>query len=160
MIGWDSIRSASVSRPSHQQPLRGFAQVGQEMPAIGNLLGAWDGSANGVAIGARAVTGNDFDGRMLPKPPRNDGRLSAAEHFDRSARLQINDDATVAMSASDGPVVDADDDRCRGRLRTPRAAQLPQHSVAAGNQPKAASKARGCSAAQGIAQRTQGIVQS
>ena len=102
---------AQTRRPSCQQPLHGFPQVGQEMPAIGNLLSAWTGGASCIRIGAGAVSGHDLDARVLPKPTRNDRRLPAAEDFDRAAPLQIDDDGPVAMTTLDSPVIDGNDDR-------------------------------------------------
>ena len=97
---------------------------------------------------------------MLAKPVGDDRRLPAAKHLDRLASLQINDDGAVPMTALDGPVIDADDNRWRGRRGTSGTPQLPQHSVAAHGHAQPRSKASRRFSAEGVAERAHSLAQS
>jgi hypothetical protein len=115
-----------------QHPFDVVSQVGQQVPAVADLLCGRQCGLDGLGVGAGAISGNDLDAGVGAQPIGHRSRFSAFEHFDRFTPLQVDNDCPVAVTPCDRPVVDADDSRCGHVSGVGRSAQLPQHGVGAG----------------------------
>ncbi len=149
---------AKARRATHKHPLHRLLQVDQQMPAIGNLLSARTSDTNGFRIGASAVSGNDLDAGVLPKPVGDDRSLPGAEYFNGTPCLEIDGHGPVAMAMLDRPIVDSDDNWERHWRRATRPAQFAQHGVAAGVHSELASEPGRCRAAQSVTKRQKRVV--
>ena len=78
------------------------------MPTIGNLFSRRQRDVYRLRVGARSIPGNDLDGGVVLQPCDDRLRLPASEDFNWLASLQIDDDGSVVVTASDCPIVNAD----------------------------------------------------
>lgn len=95
----------------HRQ--EGRVGILQQVPAIGDLNGFWQGLRDGAAIDAVAVADDHFDLRMGTQPGFDRGRRAIRQQIDHPASFQIADQRAVALALAPGPVVDANYPRFR-----------------------------------------------
>ena len=94
-----------------EQAFDGLADVLQQVPSIGDLLGLGRCFGGGLGVGRRAVAADQLDAGMGLEP-RLDGRgVAVGQEVDDLAGLEVDDDGAVALSLAPGPVVDADEPR-------------------------------------------------
>ena len=89
--------------PEH--PFQGFAQVLEQMPAVGDL---WDGRIDLVhcqRIVAETVPSNHFNARMgfEPSSQRSSGAVGQQVH--RNTAFQVDEDRSITTPFGERPVV-------------------------------------------------------
>ena len=109
-----------------ENPGQSIAEVAQKMPAIHDLDRGWSAGPHTVGVGPGPVTGNDLHARMRLQPRRNRLRVAVGEQVDGAIAFQIDNDRAVALALAPGPIVDADDARCRHHRQGSRPDQALQ----------------------------------
>ena len=94
---------------------KGMAGVFHEMPAVGDLIGMWQGLCGGQRISAPTVSCDDFDLRLLDQPRLSSRRLPIWQQCDCLSPLKIANDRAISMIAAPCPIIDADNARWRWR---------------------------------------------
>src|SRR4051794_1114056 len=100
------------------------------MEAVGNLDGVWRTPACTVRVGAGTITADHADARVLTQPGYQAGRRPIWQKIDRTPTLQINQNRSVPLTTSPGPVVNAKYPWRLGR-RQRRCAHQPEERGAA-----------------------------
>jgi hypothetical protein len=100
------------------------------MPAISDLDGVRESPLRSDRIAAPTIPGDDTDLRVQRQPRLSRRRLPIGQKGDRRATLKVADQRAVAVIASPGPVIDADNRRRRKASR-PTAAHHTQQRVIA-----------------------------
>ena len=108
----------------------GLPHVGEQVPAIGDLLRLGSAEACTSGILRRAIPGDEFDAGMPFEPAGYRGCRATREEVDDAATIEIDDNRAVAAALPDCPVVDADPDGSR-RVGHRDAGDEPQHGRAA-----------------------------
>lgn len=126
------------------------------MPAIGDLLGMGQRDAHGLRVGTGPIPRDDLDGRVPAQPLRRSGSLAANENLDGLTSLQIDNDRSVVVTTSDGPVIDPNYPRLVTRPSNVCAPQLTQHRVRTGVQPQRSSQPGGGFASERMTKSLQG----
>lgn len=134
-----------VARPVMGEQRRDMlSEIGQQTPAICNLLGLWRSFLRGGGVLAPASPADDLNGRMLFQPGANCLDRAVRQQIDWFARFQITDQRARAQSALGSPIVNANDP---GRVFWPRHGRLADQAEKTRRacwQTYLASQARSC----------------
>jgi hypothetical protein len=84
-----------------------LAQVLDEMKSIGALAGLRRALVGTPSIEAASVSGHDLDLRMIPKPASRGSSRSVLKDIDDLAPFEVDNNCSVVVSLSGGPIVDA-----------------------------------------------------
>ena len=84
-----------------------LAEVGQQVPAIRDLLSLRGALSSRLRIRACTVTANDLHSRVGFEPFRNRIGFSIREQIHHPMGFHVHQNGSVAMSPTDGPIVDA-----------------------------------------------------
>nr|WP_238193025.1 hypothetical protein [Methylobacterium frigidaeris] len=104
----------------------GLPHVGEQVPAIGDLLRLGSAEACTSGILRRAIPGDEFDAGMPFEPAGYRGCRAIREEIDDAVTIEIDDDRAVPAALPDRPVVDPDPDGSR-RVGHWRAGDEPQN---------------------------------
>src|SRR4051794_11388425 len=83
-------------------------RVLHQIPAVGDLIGMWQGLCGGLRISATAVSGHDLDLGLLDQPGLGSRRFSVGQQGDRLSPFKVADDRAISMIATPRPVINAD----------------------------------------------------
>lgn len=97
---------------AEHQVLKGSTQVGQDMPAIGDLLCTRRSLPSSVGVGSSPITTHDLDARMFPEPGGQRLGSSIGEEVYPAAVLQINQDRAIGLAAAEREVINAKHTGC------------------------------------------------
>jgi hypothetical protein len=141
-----------------EEPLDRLAQVLQQMPTIGDLLGVRGRFGGGLDVVGPAVPADQFDTRMLFEPLLHRLGVAVGQEIHDVAPLQIHHDGAVTPPFAPGPIVDPDDaERGRGIVLDPLDA--PQERVRTGRHGQTGGEAGTGLATEGIADRLVGLAE-
>src|SRR5215467_16122551 len=84
----------------------GLAQAVPQVPAVAHLHRRGQGLADGLAVGARAVTAHDLDPRMVPQPCFRDVSGAAGDDVDAAAGIGVDEHGRVDLAAAQREVAD------------------------------------------------------
>ena len=96
----------------------GITEVAQQMPTVSNLNRVRRPLANTVGVGAGTVTCDGLNNGVLAKPRGQSVCLSVGQQVNNPIALQIDQNSSVAMAATPGPVIDGKYPRCHRRALT------------------------------------------
>jgi hypothetical protein len=114
-----------------QQAFEGFAAIADQMPPVEDLLGLWRSLGRTAHILRRAVTAEDANARMHPKPGRELVGCAVGSQIDRPMARRVHEEGTIGAPTTHGPIVHPKDGRCgHGRIR--QLADEAQQGVGAG----------------------------
>ena len=85
----------------------GLAQVLDEMESISALAGLRRALVGGPSIEAASVSGHDLDLRMIPDPASGGSSRSDLKHINDLTPFEVDNNCSVVVSLSGGPIVDA-----------------------------------------------------
>ena len=84
----------------------GLAEAVPQVPAVADLDRAGQRLADGLAVGARAVTAHDLDPWMAPQPLLGELSGAAGDDVDAPAGLGVDEHRRVDQAAAQREVVD------------------------------------------------------
>lgn len=90
---------------------KGVTGVLHQMPTVGDLIGAWQGSCDGLRISTTTVSCDDLDLGLLDQPGLGGRLFPVRQQCDCPPAFKIANDGAVSMIASPGPIINADDVR-------------------------------------------------
>lgn len=82
-------------------------EVVEQMPAIGDLLGFWNGFTDGTGVGTGPVPADDLRAGMFAQPGSEGGRVPVGQDIDHAGRFDVDQDGSVAPALAEGELVDA-----------------------------------------------------
>jgi hypothetical protein len=97
--------------------LDSFAQIFEQMPAVGNLDRMGQSLSDGFSIFTGAVSGHNFDRGMLREPLFDRLTVPFWQHIDGFTSLMVNNECAIAASFAKGPIIDPDNTRLFNRWR-------------------------------------------
>ncbi len=100
-------RGGQVGAVTCHGALDHFAEVVPDMPSIGHLQRLWRSSGSALGVGTGSVPADDLHARVGSQPRREGLGGPIAEYLDRAAGLQIYQDRSVMVPATQGEVLDA-----------------------------------------------------
>ena len=98
-----------------EHALKGFAQIDQEVPAIGNLLRLWGTRRDPARVFGGAITGNNFNLGMPLEPGRQGIGGPIRTQINALLTLKINHNRAIAVAATKGEIIDAHHPQQRNR---------------------------------------------
>jgi hypothetical protein len=116
-----------------ERGLQRLGQVLQEVEAVHHLHGFGRATPDPVGVGARAISGDHGDTRVIAQPCRQGVCLAVGQQSYRPSSLQVDEHGAIGMAPAQGPVVDPEDRRRDLRRQGSRPDQ-PQQRVARGRQ--------------------------
>src|SRR5438094_1257207 len=111
------------------------------MEPVGNLDGVGCTPACAVRVGSGTITADHVDTGVLTQPGYQPARRTIWQKIDRAPTLQINQNRSVPLTTSPGPIVDAKYTWRLGR-RQRRCAHQTEERGAAGRHAEASPKPR------------------
>jgi hypothetical protein len=94
---------------ARKQTLNRLAQVLEQMEAVSDLDGIWCATPRSIRIGSSPIATDDRDARMILQPLGETVRRAVGQEVDRSVTLQVDDNRSIRMPTSVGPVINTDD---------------------------------------------------
>jgi hypothetical protein len=94
-----------------------FAEILQEMKAVGDLHGSRSSLPCAFGIGGRAIARDDLDPGMRPQPLGQSIGRALREQRDRLAALQIDQHGAIALTFAQREVIHTEDRRRRTRRK-------------------------------------------
>ncbi len=89
-----------------EQTLERVTQIGEEMPAIRDLLRVRRALPHRVRVGAGAVAGDELDPSVTPQPGRQRAGLAVGQKLDDPVAFQVDQNGSVVLAAPPRPVID------------------------------------------------------
>ena len=83
-----------------------LAEIGDEMPPVGNLNGSWRSGSNPTAIFTRTIAGHNLNPRMGTQPGFEGCSGAIREEIDNTVVLEIDKNRSVAVATAKSEVID------------------------------------------------------